>query len=198
MQSDDAKIKIIHDHNDRSLSKRHIGTFEILVCVLISLSIIGIIITDYFAGYSRQYWIAMIVIFACTCLILEWTHARKEGQKWTTIVRNQLMLWGGLLGAIWIVFLLQQNRELDNESTGLIILLLLALATYFAGINLGLRLMVLGIFLGLAVIGAAYLEKFALIFLMLGIVLIGATILWKYQHREPVMKKNRDTEKDEA
>lgn len=47
-----------------------------------------------------------------------------------------------------------------NENTGLIILLLLALTSFYAGIHLGWRLFIVGIFLGLALIGATYLEEF--------------------------------------
>ena len=70
--------------------------------------------------------------------------------------------------------------RLDNENTGLIILLLLALTTFFAGIHLGWRLFIVGIFLGLALIGATYLEEFVWMFLIIALVVVAIFLLLKH------------------
>ena len=122
----------------------------------------------------------MVPVFAGACLILEWSRARGKGLKWTTIVGTQLLLWLGLLMAVRLAYLLLHTGRLDNENIGLIILLLLALTTFFAGIHLGWRLFIVGIFLGVALIGAAYLEEFVWIFLIIAIVVVAIFLLWKY------------------
>ena len=162
----------------KSLLKRLFGLYEIIPIVLILLSIIGI--TDYSPAESRRYWLAMVPVFACACLILEWSRARGRGQKWTTIVRNQLLLWFGLLLAVFLVYLLLHTGRLNNENTGLIILLLLALTTFFAGIHLGWRLFIVGIFLGVALIGATYLEEFVWMFLIIALVVVAIFLLLKH------------------
>jgi hypothetical protein len=163
----------------KSLLKRLFGLYEIIPIVLILLSIIGIGITDFSPADSHLYWLAMVPVFAGACLILEWSRALGRGQKWTTIVRTQLLLWLGLLLAVRLVYLLLHTGRLDNENTGLIILLLLALTTFFAGIHLGWRLFIVGIFLGLALIGATYLEEFVWIFLFIAIVVVAIFLLLK-------------------
>lgn len=163
----------------KSLLKRLFGIYEIILSVLILLSIIGIGITDFSPEDSHRYWFAMVPIFAGACLILEWSRARGKGQKWTTIVRTQLLLWLGLLLAVRLTYLLLQTGRLDNENTGLVILLLLALTTFFAGIHLGWRLFIVGIFLGVALIGAAYLEEFVWMFLIIAIVVVAIFLLLK-------------------
>jgi len=163
----------------KSLLKRLFGIYEIILSVLILLSIIGIGITDFSPEDSHRYWFAMVPVFAGACLILEWSRARGKGQKWTTIVRTQLLLWLGLLLAVRLTYLLLQTGRLDNENTGLVILLLLALTTFFAGIHLGWRLFIVGIFLGVALIGAAYLEEFVWMFLILAIVVVAIFLLLK-------------------
>jgi hypothetical protein len=162
------------------LLKRLFGTYEIILSLLILLSIIGIGITDYFPASSHYYWFAMVPVFAAGSLILEWSRALGKGKKWTTLVKTQLLLWFGLLLAVCLVFLLQHTKWLNNENTGLVILLLLALTTYFAGVNLGWRVLIVGIFLGLALIGAAYLEKFAWMFLIIAIVVMAIFLLLKH------------------
>ena len=163
----------------KSLLKRLFGIYEIILSVLILLSIIGIGITDFSPEDSHRYWFAMVPVFAGACLILEWSRARGKGQKWTTIVRTQLLLWLGLLLAVRLTYLLLQTGRLDNENTGLVILLLLALTTFFAGIHLGWRLFIVGIFLGVALIGAAYLEEFVWMFLIIAIVVVAIFLLLK-------------------
>lgn len=175
----------------KGLLKRMFGLYEIIPIVLILLSIIGIGITDYSPAESRRYWLAMVPVFAGACLILEWSRARGRGQKWTTIVRNQLLLWFGLLLAVFLVYLLLQTGRLDNENTGLIILLLLALTTFFEGIHLGWGLFIVGIFLGLALIGAAYLEEFVWMFLIIALVVVAIILLLK-RHAGTKMGKMQD------
>ena len=164
----------------KSLLKRLFGLYEIILIVLILLSMIGIGITDFSPADSRLYWLAMVPVFAGACLILEWSRARGKGQKWSTILRTQLLLWLGLLLAVRLAYLLLHTGRLDNENTGLIILLLLALTTFFAGIHLGWRLFIVGIFLGLALIGAAYLEEFVWMFLIIALVVVAIFLLLKH------------------
>jgi uncharacterized membrane protein HdeD (DUF308 family) len=166
--------------SQKSLLKRLFGIYEIILIVLILLSIIGIGITDFSPADSHRYWFAMVPVFAGACLILEWSRARGKGQKWTTIVRAQLLLWLGLLLAVRLAYLLLHTGRLDNENIGLVILLLLALTTFFAGIHLGWRLFIVGIFLGVALLGVAYLEEFVWIFLIIAIVVVAIFLLWKY------------------
>jgi hypothetical protein len=132
----------------KSLLKRLFGLYEIILIVLILLSMIGIGITDFSPADSRLYWLAMVPVFAAACLILEWSRARGKGQKWITIVRTQLLIWFGLLLAVLLVFLLLHTGRLDNENTGLIILLLLALTTFFCGHPPGLAFVHRGNFSG--------------------------------------------------
>jgi len=180
MPADNSTAVSKENATQKSLLKRLFGIYEITLIVLILLSIIGIGITDFSPADSHRYWFAMVPVFAGACLILEWSRARGKGQKWTAIVGAQLLLWLGLLLAVRLVYLLLHTGRLDNENTGLIILLLLALTTFFAGIHLGWRLFIVGIFLGVALIGAAYLEEFVWIFLIIAIVVVAIFLLWKY------------------
>jgi hypothetical protein len=179
MPADNSTAVSEESATQKSLLKRLFGIYEIILSVLILLSIIGIGITDFSPEDSHRYWFAMVPVFAGACLILEWSRARGKGQKWTTIVRTQLLLWLGLLLAVRLTYLLLQTGRLDNENTGLVILLLLALTTFFAGIHLGWRLFIVGIFLGVALIGAAYLEEFVWMFLIIAIVVVAIFLLLK-------------------
>jgi len=158
---------------------RLFGIYEIVIIVLIALSILGIGITDFSPADSYKYWVAMVPIFGGACLILEWSRARGKGAKWSTMLRTQLPHWIGLLVAVRLVFEMLHKGRLDNENTGLVILLLLALSTFIAGIHLGWRLCLVGGFLAAALVAATYLEEYVWILLIIGLAVSAIVFLWK-------------------
>jgi hypothetical protein len=163
-------------------SRRHrlLGIYESVIIGLILLSIIGIGITDFSPADSYKYWVAMVPIFCGACLILEWSHARGKGAKWSTMLRTQLLHWIGLLVAVRLVFEMLHKGRLDNENTGLVILLLLALSTFIAGIHLGWRLCLVGGFLGAALVAATYLEEYVWLLLIIGLAVLVIVFLLKH------------------
>jgi len=159
---------------------RILGIYEIVIIVLIGLSIIGIGITDFSPADSYKYWVAMVPIFCGACLILEWSRVRGRGYRWTTLLRTQLLHWVGLLVAVRLVFEMLHKGRLDNENTGLVILLLLALSTFIAGIHLGWRLCLVGGFLAAALVAATYLEEYVWILLIIGLAVLALVFLLKH------------------
>jgi hypothetical protein len=149
---------------------RGFRVFEIIFITLMVLSLIGVGITDFSPARSYWYWIAMAPTFACAFLIIEWTRVRSEAKSWLSILKTQLLTWLGLLLAVQVVFFLLRAGRLTYESTGLIILLLLALTTFIAGIQLGFQLCLLGGFLGLTVLMVAYLEQYVWVLVFLAVV----------------------------
>ena len=159
---------------------RILGIYEIVIIILIGLSIIGIGITDFSPADGYKYWVAMVPIFCAACLILEWSRVRDRGYRWTTLLRTQLLHWAGLLVAVRLVFEMLHTGRLDNENTGLVILLLLALSTFIAGIHLGWRLCLVGGFLAGALVAATYLEEYVWILLIIGLAVLAIVFLWKH------------------
>ena len=189
MMSEDSSTPVSKDAAvKKGRLHRFLGIYEIVIIVLIGLSILGIGITDFSPADSYKYWVAMVPIFCGACLILEWSRVRGKGFKWTTILKTQLLHWAGLLVAVRLVFEMLHKGRLDNENTGLVILLLLALSIFIAGIHLGWRLFIVGIFLGLALIGATYLEEFVWMFLIIVLVVVAIFLLLK-RYAGPKMGK---------
>jgi hypothetical protein len=151
-------------------------TFEIVFLTLALLSIIGVAVTDFSRKYSHWYWYAMVPVFACCCLIMEWTRAGRNGKSWTLILRTQLLTWFGLLVSIHLVYSLLSTGRLDYENTGLVMLLLVALTTFFAGINLDYRLCLLGGALAVSLLIVAYLEEYVWVLLLMGILAVAVIV----------------------
>lgn len=164
----------------KNLIKRLFGIYEIVAVMLTVLSIIGVAITDFSPAGSHFYWLVMVPVFAAACLTLERKRGDGQEQNWKANFRSQFLIWLGLLVAVQVVYLLLNSGRLNNENTGLIILLLLALTTFFVGVNLDWRLLIVGFILGLALIGATYMETFFWLFFLLAAAVIAAFLLFKH------------------
>lgn len=151
------------------LSRLKVITFKTIKAVrhdvyifagLMFLSILGVGVTDAFEHLSHWYWLAMVPIFFSACLFLEWHASIDSGVPAKTIIIKQVQHWLGLLGAVYLAFFLRQIGSLDNQTTGLVLLLLLALSTFLAGVTMGWMFRLLGIFLGLCLVLVAYMEHY--------------------------------------
>lgn len=131
-----------------------------IFAALMLLSIFGVAITDASEQISHWYWLAMVPIFFAACLYLEWQTSAKSGVPAKTIVLKQIQHWLGLLAGISITFYLREIGSFDNQTTGLILLLLLSLTTFLAGVTVGWLFRLLGIFLALCLVLVVYMEHY--------------------------------------
>ena len=145
--------------------------YEWILISLMALAVIGVAITYLYPAKSYRYWLAMVPIFGTGCLSLEWSRLRNRGKGFWDIITDQLTHWCGVLVSVYLVDLLFNAQQLNNQNVGLVILLVLALATFLAGIQLGWRLYLLGGFLWLVLLTAAYLTGY------LWILILGGTLI---------------------
>ena len=150
----------------RQALKRYLGPDRFIMLLLVLLSIVGIGITDFAPLSSLWYWLVMVVVTGIACIAMEWSHARKAGRSLAAILKSEVLFWFGVLVAVNLVYFLFRAGRLDSENTGLVILIILALATFLAGLRLGWRLCILGVLQGVTLILAAYLEEFLWIVLL--------------------------------
>lgn len=127
---------------------------------LIFLSILGVGIADAFEYAAHWYWVGMVPVFFGACLYLEWQAIKHASASRNEILLVQLQHWLGVAAAFYLTFILREIGSLDNQTTGLILLLVLALGTYLSGITTGWLFRLLGIFLGFCLIMVAYMEHY--------------------------------------
>ena len=164
--------------NRTTIAKRiHID--EALFLSLIALSTIGIGITNFWPVESFWFWAAMVPVFGLTSLYIGWSKARARGEGVTRIIRIQVLHWVGLLAALLLIYyLLDPTGRIDYNQLALTTLLALALTTFLAGVHFDWRFMVVGIILGLAVAGAAFLEQFIWVIIIPIVAAIGLAVFW--------------------
>lgn len=147
-----------------------------IFAILMFLSVLGVAFTDASGRLSQWYWLAMVPVFFGSCLYLEWQTSLESGVPAKTILLKQIQHWLGLLVGVYLTFRLRDIGSFDNQATGLILLLLLALTTFLAGVTMGWLFRLLGIFLALSLLFVAYMENY------LGVI-IGLSVLMLVSYR---------------
>jgi len=138
----------------------------------LGLAYIGVAVTYVQAHLAYLYWLVLIPIYAVVCLAIEWQRMRHMDIKWTAWLRKQLLHWGALVIAVQLMFTLLEAGRMPRSTIGLVILLLLAFATFLYGVHIDWRFIVVGVFLGLTFVLMAYLVSYIWILLLILIVMI--------------------------
>src|SRR6516162_3226902 len=135
--------------------------------VVLALAIAGVAYTNISHQPLVGYWEFLTLAMAAMCVITEWgkagdRHARGQ------LIWKQAVHWGAVLVAMNIMLLAGVQQLMPAPATGLVLLMLLALGAFLAGLNLSsLPICFLGVAMALAVPAIAWLKQFAL-FLLLG------------------------------
>ncbi len=158
--------------------KRYTLIEEIVMILLIILSMIGISVMDFSPSEGYRYWVGMIPVFGIGAIIINFVQANQKAHIVQKIFIEQLLLWFGVFLALGGTLLLLHVDALDNKNTGLVMLLILSLATYIDGLRIGWRFSLVGNFLGLTAVSIAYLDNFMWMLFGLAAITIGLTIFW--------------------
>ena len=163
--------------------RSHVGEATVLILVL--LAAVGVGVTNVSPQYGFRYWLAMAPIFAAVNLITSWTRARLEGQNISSILLAQGLHWAGAMLAIYMVFLLFRMNWLSDQESGVLALLVLALAAFLSGVHTDWHFCVIGLVLGALVASMALLQEFLWVLILpLGVAAL-AGVIWWYTARRP-------------
>jgi hypothetical protein len=93
-------------------------------------------------------------------------------------VLTQVFHWGAFLLAMRLLFLPTLQKNLTSELTGLILVYVLALSTFLAGVYINWRLAVVGVFLWACLVAIAVVELANALIIVLALVVIAGIWLW--------------------
>ncbi|WP_051678718.1 hypothetical protein [Xanthobacter sp. 91] len=126
------------------------------------------------------FWEFVAVASCAVGIFAGWRRAALKEQRLRLVV-TQLLHWGAFLAAMNLVFLPSVQAVADADSTSLIVLLLLALGSFVAGVHTqSWRMGLNGVFMALCVPAVAWLDQSALFVALVGAAAVGAAgfILW--------------------
>ncbi len=148
--------------------------------VLIALSAVGIGITNFAPIKSFWFWAAMPLIFGATSLYIGWRKARLRGECLSRIIKLQLLHWASLLAVIVLTYSLYETTgRINNNELALVTLFSLAITTFLAGVHFDSRFLIVGVILGAALAGAAFIEQFFWIIIFPIVAAAGLIIFWQ-------------------
>lgn len=129
------------------------------------------------------YWEFMALFMAAVCVSAGWRRAQRHDAV-VQLIWTQAVHWGVFLIAMNLVLLPSVQKMTDADTIGLMLLLLLALATFISGIHLlSWQICVVGALMALGVPGIAWLENSALLLALGAMVLVGFIIFVWWRSR---------------
>jgi hypothetical protein len=138
---------------------------------VLTLAVSGVAYTNISHQSLVGYWEFLAVATGVLCVVTEWEHAQDKQARFQ-LMWTQALHWVAILVTMNIVLLSGVQRMLPSPATSLVLLTLLALGTFLAGVNLlSLQVCFLGLAMALAVPAIAWFKQSAL-FLLLGAVLL--------------------------
>jgi hypothetical protein len=153
----------------------HVNDAIVLVG-LIALAYAGIAVSSVSPAISYLYWMAVTPVFALVSLYTEWARERGSGASWATLLRTQLLHWGGLAVVVSLIYLYLSTGRLTNESAGFLIHLFLAFATFIVGAYVDWRFFVVSFFLALSFVVAIYVAAYMWVLLFAAFATVIVTI----------------------
>ncbi|MEC4748429.1 hypothetical protein [Methylomicrobium sp. Wu6] len=123
---------------------------------LLALSLLGAYITHNAQKNCHYYWLFMLLILGLASIAPIYLQTPSDRKS----LQNRLLHWAGCVFATVVIYAYHNAGRLYHEETGLLILLVLAIGAYTDGLKNSFRFTLIGIFLGLVAISAAYVDAY--------------------------------------
>lgn len=146
----------------------------LIVAVLSVMILIGLFLSNFSSDRARDYWALMFPTFGVACLAHELASGRAyEIPLWRIVVR-QVLHWLGPIIAVEIMFMQHGRGQMSTDAVALVIVLLLAVTSFLAGVHLDWSFYWIGAFLALAAVVGTEIETYIWLAVVL---LVGALAL---------------------
>ena len=134
-----------------------------------------------FTGTDRPkmtfYWTVLGPLFGIICVVAHWRDYDDPEAHWQ-LARKQALHWTAVMFTMYLVFEANVKQMMNADASALMVLALLALGTFTAGIQINSRrICLVGLILGLGVPAVAWLEQSTLLFLLVAVVLVTFGVL---------------------
>ena len=146
--------------------------------VMLALTIAGVAFTSITHGPLIRYWELLAVASAVICIATGWPD--RDRQSRFELIWKQVAHWLAIIIAMRIILLPSVQTMLTGPATAFALLLLLALGTFLAGLNISAQICALGVAMALAVPALLWLKQTALLAILIAAALIGIVVaFWR-------------------
>jgi hypothetical protein len=152
--------------------------------IMLMLALGGIAYRAFIGHPIIGYWMFLMPVFGVLCIIAGLRHvqSRKEGVQ---LVVMQVVQWTAFLVALFVLSLGPVRSMLDDDAAALLQLMMLALATFLAGLSTrSWRITLVGCILLVAVPVISWIDMSAtLVFVGFLILLVVLAVSWMIERR---------------
>jgi hypothetical protein len=146
--------------------------------IVLALAISGVAYTTASNQPLAGYWEFLTLAMGVVCVTAEWPKA-DDRQARLQLILKQALHWGAILVTMNIMLLTGVQQLLPSPATSLVLLMLLALGTFLAGLNLSsLQISFLGLAMAAAVPAIAWLKQSALFLMLAAVAVIGLGLMF--------------------
>ncbi|QOG20786.1 MULTISPECIES: hypothetical protein [Bradyrhizobium] len=154
--------------------------------VALLLAIAGVAYTNVSHQPLTGYWEFLALAIGVVCVVTKWPEVDGRDNQ-LRLIWTQALHWIAVLVTMNIMLISGVQQLLPTPATGLVLLTLLALGTFLAGVSLlSVQISFLGLAMGAAVPAISWLKQSIFFFLLGAVLLIGLAIsFWVRQDRRP-------------
>jgi hypothetical protein len=143
---------------------------------VLTLAIVGVAYTNISHHSISGFWEFLAIAIGVVCVSTEWPNVYDRKARFR-LIWTQALHWATILVVMNIMLLTHVQSMVPAPANSLVLLMLLALGTFLAGINLlSLPICFLGLAMALFVPAIAWLKQSALFLLLAAVLLIGLGI----------------------
>lgn len=154
--------------------------------IMLSMAVLGIGIVTFTGQPVAFYWEFLTPVYCAICIYVGWRHAETTHER-TRLVWTQILHWAAFLVGMLLIYSGPLRQLIDVNAAGLTLMVLLAVATFVAGVHaVAWQICAVGIILALFVPAVAIIQRSSLFILVtiLGIVFVVASVyVTTHSHR---------------
>jgi hypothetical protein len=144
----------------------------------LALAIFGVAYSNFSGHPINGYWELLAIAMGLVCVAAGWPNA-PDRQTRLRLLWTQAAHWVTILVAMNLVLLPGFQQVLPVQAAGLVLLLLLAVGTFLAGINLtSLKICFLGLAMALSIPAMTWLKQASLLLLLAGVAIAGLAVFF--------------------
>ena len=144
--------------------------------VALALAIFGVAYSNFSGHTINGYWEFLAIAMGLVCIATGWPNAPERKTRFH-LVWTQVAHWVTILVAMNLVLLPGFQQVLPVQAAGLVLLLLLGVGTFLAGINMmSLRICFLGAAMALSIPAMTWLKQASLLLVLAGVAIAGLAI----------------------
>lgn len=156
----------------------------IVLIAMLLLAFAGVVFTDVNQSGAFHYWQWIAVIYAVMALALSWYERRDPSVLRPTTLIHELFHWIGANAAVYLVSLFVSLGIISRFEAALLILTVLSLAVYLAGIYIEISFVIIGIVLGLFAVIVAFTVEYLYAIAFPILFIASAVLFWYLFHHK--------------